>query len=140
MTIEELCREYFDKAVRGLILTRRGETKSKTTLYSDKGRIERHTIKLLGKKTVKGFTSADAKSFQRDVIAGKSAADVKTKTRGRAIVKGGKGTAARTMGLLGGIFSYAVDEGYRLDDRVARHIDDTMSGRKSHKVVEFRKA
>ena len=119
MTIEELCREYFDKAVRGLILTRRGETKSKTTLYSDKGRIERHIIKLLGKKTVKGFTSADAKSFQRDVIAGKSAADVKTKTRGRAIVKGGKGTAARTMGLLGGIFSYAVDEGYRLDNPVS---------------------
>jgi len=105
--------------VRGLILTRRGETKSKTTLYSDKGRIERHIIKLLGKKTVKGFTSADAKSFQRDVIAGKSAADVKTKTRGRAIVKGGKGTAARTMGLLGGIFSYAVDEGYRLDNPVS---------------------
>ena len=75
MTIEELCREYFDKAERGLILTRRGETKSKTTLYSDKGRIERHIIKLLGKKTVKGFTSADAKGFQRDVIAGKSAAE-----------------------------------------------------------------
>jgi integrase len=118
MTVEELCREYLDKAERGLILTRRGETKSKTTLYSDKGRIERHIIKLVGKKTVKGFTSSDAKSFQRDVIAGKSAADVKTKTRGRAIVTGGKGTAARTMGLLGGIFSYAVDEGYRPDNPI----------------------
>jgi integrase len=116
MTIEELCREYLDKAERGLILTRRGETKSKTTLYTDKGRIERHIIKLVGKKTVKGFTPTDAKSFQRDVIAGKSAADVKTKTRGRAIVTGGKGTAARTMGLLGGIFSYAADEGYRPDN------------------------
>jgi integrase len=116
MTIEELCREYLDRAERGLILTRRGETKSKTTLYTDKGRIERHIIKLVGRKTVKGFTPTDAKSFQRDVIAGKSAADVKTKTRGRAIVTGGKGTAARTMGLLGGIFSYAVDEGYRPDN------------------------
>jgi integrase len=116
MTIEELCREYLDKAERGLILTRRGETKSKTTLYSDKGRIERHIIKLVGKKTVKSFTPTDAKSFQRDIIAGKSAADVKTGTRGRAIVRGGKGTAARTMGLLGGIFSYAVEEGYRPDN------------------------
>jgi integrase len=119
MTLEELCREYLDKAVRGLILTRRGETKSKTTLYSDKGRIERHIIKLAGKKTVKGFTPADAKALQRDIIAGKSAADVKTKTRGRAIVTGGKGTAGRTMGLLGGIFSYAVDEGYRLDNPIS---------------------
>jgi integrase len=119
MAVEELCREYLDKAERGLILTRRGETKSKTTLYSDKGRIERHIIKLLGKKTVKGFTPSDAKSFQRDVIAGKSAADVRTKIRGRAIVTGGKGTAARTMGLLGGIFSYAVDEGYRPDNPIS---------------------
>lgn len=118
MTVEELCREYLDKAERGLILTRRGETKSKTTLYSDKGRIERHIIKLVGKKTVKGFTSTDAKGLQRDIIAGKSAADVKTKTRGRAIVTGGRGTAARTMGLLGGIFSYAVDEGYRPDNPI----------------------
>jgi integrase len=116
MSIEELCREYLDKAERGLILTRRGETKSKTTLYSDRGRIERHIIKLVGQKTVKGFTPTDAKSFQRNVIAGKSAADVKTKTRGRAIVTGGTGTAARTMGLLGGIFSYAVEEGYRPDN------------------------
>lgn len=118
MTVEELCREYLDKAERGLILTRRGEVKSKTTLYSDKGRIERHIIKLVGKKTVKGFTSTDAKGLQRDIIAGKSAADVKTKTRGRAIVTGGKGTAARTTGLLGGIFSYAVDEGYRADNPI----------------------
>ena len=132
MTIEELCREYLDKAERGLILTRRGETKSKTTLYSDKGRIERHIIKLVGKKTVKGFTPTDAKSFQRDIIAGKSAADVKTGIRGRAIVRGGKGTAARTMGLLGGIFSYAVDEGYRLDNPISgirRPKDDTREWR-----------
>jgi integrase len=119
MTIEELCGEYMIKAERGLILTRRGDAKSETTLYSDKGRIERHIIKLIGKKTVKGFTSSDAKSFQRDVIAGKSAADVKTKSRGRAIVKGGRGTAARTMGLLGGIFSYAVEEGYRPDNPIS---------------------
>lgn len=118
MTLEELCREYLDKAEKGLIFTRRGEAKSETTLYSDKGRIERHIIKLAGKKTVKGFTSADGKALQRDIIAGKSAANVKTKVRGRAIVKGGKGTAARTMGLLGGIFSYAVDEGYRPDNPI----------------------
>jgi len=118
MTIEELVTEYMDKAEKGLILTRRGEAKSATTLYTDKGRIARHIIPLIGKRTVKDFTSSDAGRFQRDVIGGKSAADVKTKLRGRAIVKGGKGTAARTMGLLGGIFSYAVSEGYRPDNPI----------------------
>jgi integrase len=118
MKIEELSREYMDKAARGLILTRRGESKSATTLYTDKGRITRHINPLIGKRTVKDFTKTDAGRFQRDVISGKSAADVKTKARGRAIVTGGKGTAARTMGLLGGIFSYAVSEGYRPDNPI----------------------
>jgi integrase len=118
MTIEELAREYLDKAERGLILTRRGGTKSTTTLYTDKGRVSRHIIPLIGKRTVKDFTTIDAGRFMRDVISGKSAADVKTKLRGRAIVTGGKGTAARTMGLLGGIFSYAASEGFRLDNPI----------------------
>jgi integrase len=118
MTIEELSKEYLDKAEQGLILTRRGRAKSSTTLYTDKGRINRHIIPLIGKRTVKDFTFTDANRFQRDVISGKSAADVKTKARGRAIVTGGKGTAARTMGLLGGIFSYAVNESYRSDNPI----------------------
>jgi integrase len=118
MTIEELSKEYLDKAERGLILTRRGEAKSTTTLYSDKGRVCRHIIPLVGKRTVKDFTSTDANRFLRDVISGKSKADIKTKARGRAIVTGGKGTAARTIGLLGGIFSYAVAEGYRPDNPI----------------------
>jgi integrase len=116
MTIEELCQEYLAKAEAGLILTRRGEAKSDSTLYTDTGRINRHIIPLIGKRTVKDFTNIDAGKFQRDVIAGKSATDIKTKLRGRAIVTGGKGTASRTMGLLGGIFSYAASEGYRPDN------------------------
>ena len=52
------------------------------------------------------------------MASGKTKADVKTKAHGRAIVDGGKGTAARTVGLLGGIFSFAVAEGYRADNPV----------------------
>jgi len=47
----------------------------------------------------------------RDVAQGKTAGDIKTGFRGRAIIKGGSGTAARTVGLLGGILSFAVTEG-----------------------------
>ena len=49
---------------------------------------------------------------------GKTKADVRTGKHGRAIVEGGKGTATRTVGLLGGIFSYAIAEGYRSDNPV----------------------
>ena len=54
----------------------------------------------------------------RDIAEGKTAADVKTGKRGRAIVRGGKGTAARTVGLLGGIFSYAVEASWLKENPV----------------------
>jgi integrase len=47
----------------------------------------------------------------RSVAAGRTATDVKTGFRGRAIVTGGRGTATRTVGLLGGVLSFAVSEG-----------------------------
>ena len=116
ITIETLCRDYLAKAEKGLILTRRGEAKRATTLYTDKGRIERHIIPLLGRRTVKDITAGDVRRFMEGIISGKTKADVKTKERGRAIVTGGKGAAARTMGLLGAILTYAVSEGYRTDN------------------------
>jgi integrase len=132
LTVAELCREYLDKAERGLIITRRRTPKKASTLYVDRGRVERHIVPLLGHRTVKDVTAADLRAFMRDVIAGKTKADVKTKERGRAIVKGGPATAARTMGLLGGILSYAVDEGLRADNPatgIVRPADNTRKVR-----------
>ena len=54
----------------------------------------------------------------RDVAAGKTAANVKTGKYGRAIVDGGKGTATRTVGLLGGIFTFAISREMRADNPV----------------------
>jgi integrase len=116
VTIETLCREYIDKAKRGLILTRRGEPKRAITLYTDQGRIDHHIIPLIGSRTVKDLTAVDVRRFMHGVMSGKTATDVKTKARGRAIVTGGKGAASRAMGLLGGILSFAVSEGYRADN------------------------
>jgi len=116
MAIAELCREYLEKAERGLLITRRGTSKKSTTLYTDKGRIERHIVPLIGRRTVREITTGDINRFLSDVIGGKTRANIKTKKRGRAIVSGGRGAGARTLGLLGGIFSYAVSQGYRTDN------------------------
>ncbi|PVE25953.1 integrase [Microvirga sp. KLBC 81] len=131
-TVAELCREYLDRAEQGLILTRMGKAKKPSTLYTDRGRVERHIIPLIGHRTVKDLTTADLRVFLRDVIAGKTATDVKTKARGRAIVKGGKGTATRTMALLSTILTYAVEEGCRTDNPARGIVLPSYNKRKIH--------
>jgi integrase len=116
MTVEQLCREYMERAEAGLLLTRRGKPKKASTVEIDKGRVDRHIIPLLGRRTAKDLTTADIRGFVRDVTAGKTARNEKTDAGGRSIVTGGAGTAARTLGLLGGILTYAVEEGYRADN------------------------
>ncbi|MCJ2061888.1 site-specific integrase [Methylobacterium sp. J-088] len=110
-TVAELCRQYLAACEKGEPLGKGGRPKKTGALYVDRGRIERHILPLLGDRKVRDVTTPDLNRFVRDVTAGKTATDVKTGLRGRAIVEGGKGTAARTMGLLGGILSFAVAEG-----------------------------
>lgn len=117
-TVEQLCREYMEQAEAGLILTRQGKPKKPGTIEIDRGRVERHIIPLLGKRKVKDLSSADIRAFVRDVTAGKTARNVKTDAGGRSIVTGGAGTASRTVGFLGGVLTYAVQEGYRADNPV----------------------
>jgi hypothetical protein len=119
ISMRQLCSEYLDKAESGKLITRRGKTKKSSTIYTDRGRIERHIVPLIGRRNVKEITPTDINKFLADVIAGKTATNVKTKWRGRAIVKGGRGTGSRTLGLLGGIFAYAVAQGYRPDNPCA---------------------
>jgi integrase len=112
----DLCDLYLQQAEAGKILTKFGVPKKTSTIDTDRGRIARHIKPLLGKRLVKDVTTKDVKQFMHDVAVGKTAVDVKTGPRGRAVVAGGRGTATRTVGLLGGIFSYAVDKGLRPDE------------------------
>jgi integrase len=111
ITVRQLCDAYLDAAKKGLILGKRGRSKKASTLYVDAGRIERHIIPLLGPRAVRDLKTPDIVRFMRDIAAGKTAGDIKTGFRGRAIIKGGAGTASRTVGLLGGILSFAVLDG-----------------------------
>jgi integrase len=111
MTVRQLCGAYLEAAEKGLILGKRNRPKKTSTLYIDRGRIDRHILPLLGSRRVRDLATPDIVRFMRDVTAGKTANDIKTGFRGRAIVEGGAGTASRTVGLLGGILSFAVGEG-----------------------------
>lgn len=113
-TVAELCDQYLKDA--GSTMRR---PKKASTLATDAGRIERHIKPLLGRKSVAQVTRQDIEDFMNDVAKGKTAKIEKTKKpRGKSVVRGGTGTASRTVGLLGGIFTYAVRLGLRPDNPV----------------------
>ena len=116
ITVAELCRQYLADVEAGRLLTRRKIAKTESTLISDRGRIARHIVPLLGRMPVKVVRRDDVERFMHDVAAGKTAGREKTKPRGLSIVRGGRGVAGRTVGLLGAIFTYAVRQGHRIDN------------------------
>lgn len=112
MTVKQLCALYFTDLNAGLILGKGGRPKKPSTIVTDTGRIQRHIIPLIGARRVKDLSRADVNKVMKDIMAGKTRMSEKTrKPRGKAIVRGGVGTATRTVGLLGGILTYAVDAG-----------------------------
>jgi len=112
MTVKELCRRYLADLDAGLILGKQGRPKKASTISTDTGRINHHIIPLLGTRRVKDLTKGDVSKAMKDIMAGKTAVRARTnKLRGRTIVSGGAGTATRTIGLLGGILSYAMEAG-----------------------------
>jgi len=67
---------------------------------------------------VRDLKRADIERFMTDVANGKTATIKKTGPRGKSVVRGGKGTASRTLGLLGAIFAFAVLREIRPDNPV----------------------
>lgn len=118
MTVTQLCDAYTE-ALPTLLLRRQRRPKKESTVASDRGRIERHIKPLLGALPVDAVTRKHVVQFMHDVAAGKTAQRVKLdKKRALSNVRGGKGVATRTVGLLGGIFTWAVAEGLRPDNPV----------------------
>lgn len=102
-TVAEFCDIYIEQGVGA---------KKDSTISTDRGRIERHIKPLLGRRLITEVGKADIRKFMQDIVDGKTAVDVKTRARGRAMVTGGRGTATRTAGLLSGIFAFALEVGH----------------------------
>jgi integrase len=106
--VADLCDLYLADAEAGRLLTRRGRAKKASTIDTDRSRIERHIKPLLGTMKVSTVTRADVERFMHAVADGETALRVKLpKKRALSNVRGGKGAASRTLGLLGAIFAYA---------------------------------
>jgi integrase len=135
MTVTELCDAYLGDADAGRLLTRRGNAKKLSTLTIDRGRIERHIKPLLGRTVVAAVERRDVERFMHAVAEGKTAGRMKTRPRGLARVRGGKGTATRAVGLLGGIFTYAISQGLRSDNPV-RGVVRFADGRRERRLSD----
>jgi integrase len=120
VTMAELCDRYWSAVIAGRILVRGGKPKKPSTLATDRGRIEGHIKPLLGQLHVTGITRSDIEKFMHAVAEGESAKRSKTKSLGVSIIRGGRGTASRTVGLLGAMLSYAVEQGLRPDNPASR--------------------
>ena len=134
ITVADLCIEYLSKAEAGLIIGRKGLPKKASTLEIDRGRIARHILPLLGKKPIKDLSSADIRRFLEAVMSGKTATTVKAKPRGLARVTGGPTTAVRSVGLLGGMLSYAREAGY-IEHNPAHGIRKPADKRRSFRLA-----
>lgn len=134
-TVSELCDLYLGEAEAGRLLTRRRTAKKPSTLATDRGRIERHIKPLLGRVPVAAITRDDIERFMHAVAEGETAARIKTRSRGLARVAGGKGTATRTVGLLGAIFAYAVRHRMRPDNPV-HGVERFADGRRERRLSD----
>ena len=135
-TVEVLCDLYLADVTAGRTLTRRRTPKKASTLVTDRGRIARHIKPLLGSLKVSSVTREDIEAFIHDVTVGKTAGRTKTaKNRGIANVRGGRGTASRTVGLLGAIFAYAVRRRMRTDNPV-HGVMRPADGRRERRLSE----
>lgn len=106
-TVKELSEIYISEGM---------SHKKPSTRMVEEGLIRRHILPLLGKKKVGELGKHDLQRFLNHVAEGKTATDEKTGLRGRAIVKGGQGSANRSLDLLASMLTYAVELEWRTDN------------------------
>lgn len=83
--------------------------KKPSGIAQDRRNLVNHVVPLIGKLLVKTVERADVARVMREVAAGRTAKDEKTKRQGRRIVRGGEIAANRVQTLLSKMFALAED-------------------------------
>lgn len=110
ITVSALCDMYLAEAPT-LLLKRKNRPKKASTIAIDRSNIESHIKPLIGKRQIRSITKNDVERMQQDIARGETATKgVKTRPRGRAVVKGGPATAARSVKVLGAVYTYSIDK------------------------------
>ncbi len=122
LTVAEICDQYLEAARAGLVTTRFNKPKKASTVAIDEGRVARHIKPLIGSTVFGKLTRAAVQKMADAIAAGKTAGTFKTKARGKAVVEGGTGTAARVVELLGGIWTWAEKRGLAAGVNPARGV------------------
>lgn len=94
LTVSELCDLYLEEGVG---------TKKESTLALDRIRIKRHIKPLIGGKRITEVAHEDITRLMHDIASGRVRDEASPHTRG------GQGAASRTVGLLSGIFKFAIN-------------------------------
>jgi integrase len=127
-TVAQLCDTYLAEAAAGRIL-RRGKSKKASTVVVDRSNVKNHIVPILGALKVAAINRGDVERFLNTV------SERKTRKVGQSRSTGGRGAAARTMGLLGAIFSFAIKRGMRTDNPV-RGVDRPADGVRTRRMSE----
>lgn len=101
--------------------------KTPVTQGNDRGRLNRHIRPTLGRIVVADLSAEDVRRAYGKIRDGKTAVDVKTKKRGRAIVRGGEGAARMAIRVFRAAINWAITEGYAKDNP-AKHVKTSGDG------------
>jgi integrase len=135
ITVAELCNRYIEAAERGEVLGRGGRPKKASTLTLDRSRIERHVKPLIGKRRAADLKRGDIARLIADVQSGKTATIEKSqRLRGKAVIKGGPGAAARVGGMFGAILRWGVDRGL-LENNVAQGVRKPADRKRTRRLT-----
>ncbi len=105
LTVADLCSTYLTEGPAFK------PNKRPSSWYSDQSNINRHIKPLLGPIDAEALCETDVVNFVAAITQGATHCDEKVGFRARAIVKGGRGVAARTLAVLSAVYNFGIRKG-----------------------------